>query len=111
MSQLYGKRRVIFHMACYWNWVQTTYLNIEFNVQFAQCNFSQGMKCLLVKEGTHFTTLEGNIEYIFDIFDNLLYAVYFFFTDVRMKHYSIYTREMKYYVLNHSFLRVSQQPL
>ena len=80
-------------------------------MQFAQCNFSQAMKCLLVKEGTHCTTLEGSIEYIFDIFGNLLYAAYFFFTDVRMKHYSIYTREMKYYVLNHSFLRVSQQPL
>ena len=72
------------------------------------------MKCLLVKEGTHFTTLEGNIEYIFDIFDNLLYAVYFFFTDVRMRQHSIYTstREMKNHVLNHSvLLSVLQQPL
>ena len=48
-----------------WHVIETeyklTYLNIEFNVQFAQCNFSQAMKCLPVKE-RNFLTLEGNIE-------------------------------------------------
>ena len=45
-------------------------------MQFVQCNFSQAMKCLLVKEKTHFTTMEGNIEYIFDIFDYLLGGIH-----------------------------------